>query len=174
MHKKLKKRTDYYHLLHVQPDAPFEIIRASYLALMRDLKMHPDLGGEHFNAALLNEAYETLSDSVRRAEYDMSLPLSARQGNGKRCVMVATVHDSAPGPAQAGHDHVQADGRRTMSMKEHVSSASSDQPRCRRCRSHLRRKRRTWWMRLLPFTKSYFCPLCKSSFIALNSRLIRV
>jgi hypothetical protein len=37
---------------------------------MRELKQHPDLGGDTLNASLLNEAYETLSDPARRAEYD--------------------------------------------------------------------------------------------------------
>ncbi len=69
----MKNKRNYYRLLQVQPDAPYEIIRASYRTLMRELKCHPDLGGENFNAYLINEAYETLSDSVKRAEYDKKL-----------------------------------------------------------------------------------------------------
>lgn len=71
----MKNKRNYYRLLQVQPDAPYEIIRASYRTLMRELKSHPDLGGEHFNAYLINEAYETLSDSVKRAEYDKKLTI---------------------------------------------------------------------------------------------------
>lgn len=40
---------------------------------MRDLKRHPDLGGSDEDASLLNEAYETLRDPVRRAAYDEEL-----------------------------------------------------------------------------------------------------
>jgi curved DNA-binding protein CbpA len=40
---------------------------------MHKLKQHPDLGGEHWNAVILNEAYEILSDSNKRAEYDKRL-----------------------------------------------------------------------------------------------------
>src|SRR5690606_3216066 len=58
-------RRNYYRVLHVQPDAPTEIIRMSYLTLMRRLKMHPDLGGDHRKAALINEAFATLVDPVR-------------------------------------------------------------------------------------------------------------
>ncbi len=70
----MKNRRNYYRLLQVQPDAPLEIIRASFRTLMRDLKQHPDLGGSTGNAALLIEAHETLSDSMRRAAYDETLP----------------------------------------------------------------------------------------------------
>ena len=69
----MKNRRNYYRLLQVQPDAPLEIIHASYRTLMRELKKHPDLGGEHWNASILNEAYETLRDSDKRIEYDKKL-----------------------------------------------------------------------------------------------------
>jgi len=66
----MKNRRNYYRILQVQPDAPTEIIRASYRTLMREMKLHPDLGGSTAEASLLNEAYETLSDPKRRAAYD--------------------------------------------------------------------------------------------------------
>lgn len=69
----MKNRRNYYRILQVQPDAPPEIIRASYRTLMRELKRHPDLGGSTSEAAILNEAYETLSDPLRRADYDKDL-----------------------------------------------------------------------------------------------------
>jgi curved DNA-binding protein CbpA len=71
----MKNRRNYYRILQVQPDAPFEIIRASYRTQMRELRKHPDLGGSVFGAAVLNEAYETLSNPERRAEYDKKLSL---------------------------------------------------------------------------------------------------
>lgn len=61
---------DYYEVLHVHPDAPEAVIRASYRALMQKLKMHPDLGGDASAAALINEAYAVLTDTDRRAAYD--------------------------------------------------------------------------------------------------------
>ncbi len=69
----MKNRRNYYRILQVQPDAPLEVIRACYHTLMHKLKQHPDLGGEHWNAAILNEAYETLSNRNKRAEYDKKL-----------------------------------------------------------------------------------------------------
>lgn len=69
----MKNRRNYYRLLCVQPDAPLAVIRSSYAALMLKLKQHPDLGGDHETAALLNEAYAVLSSPARRAEYDRGL-----------------------------------------------------------------------------------------------------
>ncbi|MGI9257789.1 MAG: DnaJ domain-containing protein, partial [Gammaproteobacteria bacterium] len=64
------KDLDFYRILHVSPDAPEEIIRSSYRTLMQRLKQHPDLGGDHENATLINEAYATLTDPKARSIYD--------------------------------------------------------------------------------------------------------
>ena len=69
----MKNRRNYYRILKVQPDAPVEIIRASYRTLMLELKNHPDLGGYTSEASILNEAYETLSDPKLRAAYDKKI-----------------------------------------------------------------------------------------------------
>jgi curved DNA-binding protein CbpA len=69
----MKNRRNYYRILQVQPDAPMEVIRASYRTQMRELKRHPDLGGSDEAAAILNEAYEILSNPVRRTAYDKDL-----------------------------------------------------------------------------------------------------
>ena len=65
-----KNRRNYYRLLHVQPDAPTEVIKSSYRTLMRTLKQHPDLGGDGWNAALINEAYAVLCNPEARKDYD--------------------------------------------------------------------------------------------------------
>jgi hypothetical protein len=69
----MKNKRNYYRILHVQPDAPQAIIKSSYRTLMHQLKQHPDLGGDHWNAALINEAYAVISDPGKRAEYDSTL-----------------------------------------------------------------------------------------------------
>ena len=69
----LNNKRNYYRILHVQPDAPVEVIRASYRTLMQRLKQHPDLGGEHWNASLINEAHDVLVDEARRRIYDRTL-----------------------------------------------------------------------------------------------------
>ncbi len=77
----MKNRRNYYRLLQVQPDAPAEIIRAAYRAIMLKLKRHPDLGGSTVDAADLNEAYEVLTDPRRRAAYDKELYLHYTKKN---------------------------------------------------------------------------------------------
>jgi curved DNA-binding protein CbpA len=67
----MKNRRNYYRVLHVQPDAPLEIIKASYRGLMTTLKAHPDLGGEHEAAVLINQAYGVLSNPEKRRRYDL-------------------------------------------------------------------------------------------------------
>lgn len=69
----MENRRNYYRILQVQPGAPVEIIRASYRTLMQRLKAHPDLGGDHHSAALINEAYAVLANPARRAAYDREL-----------------------------------------------------------------------------------------------------
>lgn len=66
-------KRNYYRILHVQPDASLAVIRASYRTLLQTLRAHPDLGGDHWNAALINEAYATLRHPARRRKYDADL-----------------------------------------------------------------------------------------------------
>ncbi len=69
----MNNRRNYYRMLHLQPDCPDGMIKASYRALMLKLKYHPDLGGDTATAAMINEAYRVLSDPHLRSEYDKKL-----------------------------------------------------------------------------------------------------
>jgi curved DNA-binding protein CbpA len=73
------ERRNLYRVLHVQPEAPQVVIKASYRALMSTLRSHPDLGGDHEHAAQLNAAYAVLGDPERRAAYDSSLRRAPRR-----------------------------------------------------------------------------------------------
>jgi hypothetical protein len=89
-----ENRRNYYRIMHVQADAPVEIIRSSYRTLMQRLKMHPDLGGDHWDAALINEAYAVLSDPDKRADYDRQLSDYERQAES--AVMEDTLDPRTP------------------------------------------------------------------------------
>lgn len=57
-----------YIVLGVSPNATAEQIRARYKQRARDT--HPDRGGQRAEFEALNEAYEILNDSEKRAAYD--------------------------------------------------------------------------------------------------------
>ncbi len=92
-----KNRRNYYRILQVQPEAAPQVIKASYRALMGTARLHPDLGGDHEAAALINEAYAVLSDPARRQAYDRTLvsPHRPRQ---------AAPRGAVPAGGQPAHD----------------------------------------------------------------------
>lgn len=67
------QKQNYYQILQIQPDAPPDVIKHNYKILLHKLKIHPDLGGNNKDAALINIAYETLSHPEKREEYDQKL-----------------------------------------------------------------------------------------------------
>ncbi len=69
----MEHRRNLYNILHVQTDAPEEIIRSSYRTLMTKLRRHPDLGGDHLTATMINEAYAVLTDPAKRSAYDKTI-----------------------------------------------------------------------------------------------------
>lgn len=64
-------RATYYDLLGVEPDASQREVKAAFRR--RSLSVHPDHGGSAEAFVRLQEAYEVLSDPIRRAAYDRSL-----------------------------------------------------------------------------------------------------
>lgn len=74
----MAKLENYYELLEVAPNATSAEIRDSFIA--KSKLYHTDVGqGNHYFQALLNEAYETLKNSDKRAEYDKAL-MEAQRG----------------------------------------------------------------------------------------------
>ncbi|GLU16101.1 hypothetical protein SLE2022_325510 [Rubroshorea leprosula] len=68
----LSKPKDYYKILEVDYDATEDAIRTNYIRLA--LKWHPDKQKGEDSATSrfqeINEAYQVLSDPVKRSEYD--------------------------------------------------------------------------------------------------------
>jgi len=59
---------DYYKILEVSKDASSEEIKKAYYKLAH--KYHPDKGGDEKKMKEINEAYQTLSDKQKKAQYD--------------------------------------------------------------------------------------------------------
>ena len=107
----MKNRRNYYRILHVQPEAPLEIIKASYRGLMTKLKAHPDLGGDHDAAVLINQAYAVLSNADQRRRYDsertahcgagQTSPAAARRSPSSAATRAYQRHSAAPAAAGA-------------------------------------------------------------------------
>lgn len=62
---------DLYALLQVHPTATAEVIKKAYHVLMQ--KHHPDRGGDLQQAQRINQAYDILIDTQKRAYYDQRL-----------------------------------------------------------------------------------------------------
>jgi len=60
---------DYYQILGVSRDASAEEIKRAYYKLAH--KYHPDKGGDEKKFKEINEAYQTLSNSEKRKQYDL-------------------------------------------------------------------------------------------------------
>lgn len=84
-----EERRNLYRILHVQPEAPQEVIRASWRTMMSTLRTHPDLGGDASVAARINAAYEVLADPERRRAYDEALGRARSAGPAARPAPVA-------------------------------------------------------------------------------------
>jgi hypothetical protein len=114
----MRNPRNFYVVLHVQPDAPAEIIRTSYRTLMQRLKMHPDLGGDHGAAALINEAFATLRDPGKRAAYDRWLAGAAQAAE-------SPADTAPPRPERAAEAAAATAGKRTPAGKTAVPARSA-------------------------------------------------
>ena len=76
---------NYYDILEVSKNASPEVIKKAYITLAK--KYHPDLQNEENKKIyeeklkLINEAYEVLSDSERKKQYDITLSESEEAFN---------------------------------------------------------------------------------------------
>ena len=91
----------YYHYLGVSMDAGPEDIRSAYRLQAR--RVHPDLGGSAEEFVRLTKAYDTLSDTFLRAEYDSQLEQFAERGGYVLCRNCATANVSSGRRPHCGH-----------------------------------------------------------------------
>ena len=139
----MRNRRNYYRMLHVQPDAPLDVIKASYRALMMKMRLHPDLGGDHETAVLINMAYAVLSDPTRRHQYDQMLrehdphvfPQARRVSGGPaRAASIPAGHG-----ATRSRDASPSEQGRCLFCDTRVALAIRADCRCPRCESPLTR-----------------------------------
>ena len=124
----MNNRLNHYQILHVQPDAPVDIIRASFRTLMTKLRHHPDLGGNHDTAVLLNVAYAVLSDPSRREQYDRTLQ-QARAGVSAES-RTASIAPERQGPASPENPQPPSDSQAKSGADMHPAPpvANDDKP----------------------------------------------
>lgn len=119
------ERRNLYRILHVQPEAPTEIIKASYRALMSSLRVHPDLGGDPARAAEVNHAYAVLTDPERRRAYDLSLKQRARAASPAAPGAGAAASRTTPPRAAPAAGPRPAGGSATSAAGAPAASAAS-------------------------------------------------
>lgn len=130
-------RRNYYRLLHVQHDAPAEVIKAAYRALIA--MHHPDKGGDHTEAAMVNEAYNVLSDAPRRAAYDKQRAAKQQAKSARD----AAPDTSTPGASASSSSSTQSSTPRSGSAHRcplcglGTPSVINATSRCARCRAPL-------------------------------------
>ena len=125
-------RRNYYRVLHVQPDAPAEVVKAAYRVLIS--RHHPDQGGDHELTVLLNEAWAVLGDPVKRAAYDAK---RARAGVRPRTGAEARAEPRPARRASTDSARTPTDSCPFCGMTALPTDAA-----CRRCTSPLTRVQR--------------------------------
>lgn len=75
---------DYYKILHISENSTQEEIKSAYRRLAR--KWHPDIAGNSEDVIVnfkdINEAYETLSNEIKKADYDKARRFYSYSGLG--------------------------------------------------------------------------------------------
>lgn len=140
----MNNRQNYYRILHVQPDAPLEIIKSSYRTLMHRLNQHPDRGGDHNIATMINEAYRVLSDPSKRARYDLAFKnMSANQTSFKDHARRKTERKNHDAPRFYNRGEAARKGGCAFCMTPYpVSLRNEPYAECPVCRSPLYEARR--------------------------------
>lgn len=92
----------------------------SYRTIMQKLKKHPDLGGDEWDASVINEAYAVLSDAKLRAAYDERLLRERTMADA------AAQSEAQRGAAQQGEQSQSQ--RQDQGQGQGQSQSQSEQP----------------------------------------------
>ena len=102
--------------------------------MMQRLKMHPDLGGDHWTATVINEAYATLIDPDKRAAYDRTLTAPASEATA-RADHSGTTEPEPAAPHATAND--MASGHCPFCAAPHTIYVLERDSSCGRCESPL-------------------------------------
>lgn len=108
---------------------------------MQRLKQHPDLGGDHWNAALINEAYSVLTNEARRAQYDQDRDAVRSASSASE----PTADDEGASPQRSTDDSAANETTQAIDL-------------CRFCRSPLGRQTIADHDAVCPSCASPLCP----------------
>ncbi|MBA2484057.1 MAG: DnaJ domain-containing protein [Nitrosomonas sp.] len=123
----MQNRRNFYRILQAQPDAPMEVIRNNYRTLLQKLRLHPDLGGDHSHASLVNQAWHTLRDPVRRRAYDHQLLQDYHIQTLSQGYLAGNPFDRDYGPEQTlSNDINQRNYYRILNIQTDASAAIID------------------------------------------------
>ncbi len=140
-------RRDYYFVLEVQPEASIEEIKRAYRRLVR--QYHPDAGGgsdpeSETRFREIQEAYETLSDTDLKKEYDAQYPhrgqRTAPSGTGSK--RPSGVHQ-APNTDTLREEPAEKSQRRTNSKSSKDPEFESHEDRMARLMQQQRQRQRS-------------------------------
>jgi DnaJ-class molecular chaperone len=102
---------NYYDLLGIKPDSNKDEIKIAFRKL--SIKFHPDKndGDPYFTNMFkhINEAYETLSNDIKRAKYDFEFN---KHRNGET-VVVVTNAEEVNSPTTIENDNLEAENKPT-------------------------------------------------------------
>lgn len=118
----MERHMNYYELLEITESASLEVIKAAYKA--QTMKYHPDnpKTGNTEKMAKINEAYEILSDSVKRSEYDKKLYYDREKDVNKK--ENANNHSASSFSYDNKSDHVKRNTKNTDKRDEKKNKAS--------------------------------------------------
>lgn len=118
---------DYYKILGVKENASQDEIKAAYKKLA--MKNHPDRGGDTKKFQEISQAYDTLSDTQKRAQYDAQTngfnPFAGAANFGPGFHDVGEMFNFAFGPGFAGFSQGQRRKNRDLSIRVKITFKQS-------------------------------------------------
>ena len=119
-----QKAETYYEILQVSPNASQAVIRAAYKSLMQHF--HPDKNSDNPEieqyAVRIGQAFEVLSDPVKRKAYDLELELNASNHSVSNKMALHTERNAMQSPEYENMNINPVQGKSQLDGKDEYSS----------------------------------------------------